>query len=686
MESQYDELILWVKPLGKVTKTAWLINEPINKKTEMDGYFATYPKIIKDLYSRITVESVSKIVGRISVSPGNVMEGDVSVYPFVKETLAAKILVSSHDTLHARIEMALENSMEGDVTVYGRGEATLKSNIIVSKYEGLPARIKLTPMNRMKGILDLQPIPRKDITLYPNKDSFVRDDIPRINYGTLSTMEVGKSVTPYSDGQLAEFKSLIQFDFSSLPNGAIVEKAKLILTVAQYKDVHDYLVETNDSLWAENTVAWVNKPIASNPSVIHDEGDSSHVVLDVLSYVKKWVEREGREENNGLVISLQDVTDALTFFTKEFNIVGDRPKLEMTYYDSDASYSIGDSQLKGLIRVRRDREHTLRGRIKITTSTGGEELPARIEVQNDGDLPSVIRVTRDELNAHIHVRRRDDSPLDAVIAIAGKDEKTLHSRLSVTREELISEIKIAVHDNLNATIQVLGVGGENLDAQLRTSRDFIIGTIIVPKEDTLNGHIVVQQFDKSQLPSKLRLANTSKLNAFMKVARVHDLNAHIHVQQTQTRQIPGIIRVQRFGEDNLKARIKVDYCSDLRAHLVVNSDYLPSVIYIAKSGEDELKATIDVEDRNIQKDLPAKVKVGHWNELHASIRVTSDYLPSTMSIQGYDNDSLDAKIQVASFLVKDLVSFLDLRNPGDLHSRIIIEGAEDTELSYVFIM
>lgn len=686
MESNHDELILWVTPVGRVTKTAWLINEPINGKTTLDGYFGTYPKYNEDLYSKITVESVSTIASTVTIDPGNVMEGELSAYPLLEQFLQSRITVSTHTSLHSRIEMALGNVMEGDVQVFGRGLSELASQIKVSESTNLPARIKLTPMNRMTGLLDLHPIPRINTTLYPNKDSFIRDDVQRINYGSLPTMEVGKAVTPYSSGNLANFKSLIEFDFSKLPDGAIVEKANLILTTVGAKNVIDYLVDMNSSTWAENTVAWVNKPSISEQMELVDTGDGTHVVLDILPYVKKWVEREDRTDNYGITFYLKEALNTITLFTKEYDIIADRPKLELTYYDRDASVSIGSSKLNGRIIVRRDREHNLRGRIRIQTITGEEGLPSTIVVQNDGDLPSVIKVTREELPANIGVRRRDDEDLTSFLAIEGKGEEKLDSRIVVSRESLVSNITVAVHDSLPSSIFVAAARDSELDAKMILSKEFVIGKMVVAERSDLSAKIVVQRDEEEKLDSQIRLAKSTNLNAFMIVAQHETLDSHIWVQQTRSRQITSIIYVERDGEAELKGSIKVDYKSELPATMYVNSPYLPSRIYIAQSDEDVLNATIRVSDNLTAKDLNSVVKVGHWEELHATIKVTSDVLPSTLSIPGADSENLDARIQVASFLINDLVAFLDMRNPRDLHSRITIESSEDTESSYVFIM
>lgn len=682
MESQHDELILWVKPLGKVTNTAWLINKPIIKTTEIDGYFSTYPKRISELRSFIKVESTSRLPARVTVPPGSVLFGDVAVYPNMETALRATITVGSHEFLHARIEMDLANQMEGDVEVFGGGHSEMASRIVVAQHEYLNSRIKIKPSNRMYGLLELFPIPRTNFVKYPNKDSFIRDDLQRINYGSLPTMEIGINKTPYSDK--ATFNSVIGFDFTDLPSGAIVEKAELVLTAAQYKEVMKYTVEFLDSAWQEQTIAWVNAPTTSEPKEVTDTGTGSQVRLDILPFVKRWVEREDKLPNNGIQISLKDVKDAWTLFTKEYDIVGDRPRLEMTYYDRDLSFSADYRQIPAKIRVARDVTSTLRGRIKIVSIQGSDELKGRIVVENERDLASRIRVTRTDLESHIQVRRVEEDKLHSRIAVLGAGDSELKSHIKVTRENLDSTIIVAETDNLPATIQVMG--HEYLNARAVLSREFMLGTITVAESDDLPAKIVVQRAGESKLPARIRNAHMSKLNATMKVAVTDTLPASIIVQQEMTRRIPAIIHVERNSHSDLKAYMKVEYDSLLNATIKVNSDYLPSRIALASEDDTDLKATIVVDDSHMQSRLKGKITVEHSSDLLATIKVTSDYLPSTVSIAGDEVNNLNAQIKVAQFLISEMVSFIEVGNPRDMKARIVVEASDAMDTGYVFIM
>lgn len=683
MESQYDDLILWVTPLGKVTNTAWLINAPIDRFTTMDGYFATYPRIISEMRSTIRVESVRTLPVRVTVPPNTVMEGDTLVFPGIDEDFRATITVSTNETLAARIEMALFNQMEGDVQAFGGDRSEMHSFIKVSTHDTLTSRIKLRPLNRMAGMLELFPIPRINVVKYPNKDSFIRDDLPRINYGSLPTMDMGRTETPYSQGQLATFNSVIGFDFSDLPDGAVVEKAELVLTVAQYKEVMKYFIELLDSPWQESTIAWSNKPATSEGRLVEDAGSGSVVRLDILSFVKRWVEREDRIPNHGIQLTLKDVSDTWSFFTKEYSVVGDRPRLEMRYYDRDLSFSADSRNLEARIRVSRTEVSNLRGRIKIVSIQGSDEMHGRIVVENERDLASRIKVTREELNSTIIVRRTEPSDLPARIPIVGAGESELKSTIIVSKESLPSTIIVAEEDKLNSTIQVMA--HEYLNATGVLSKEFMQGTITIAESDDLPSSIVVQRTESSTLPVKLLSATSKNLNANIRVAVSDTLDASILVQQEMSRRIPAIIRVERNSESDMKGTIKVVYEADLNATIQVNSDVLPSVVSLSEEGESTVRATITVDDSNYRSNMVASITVGHWEELPSTIRVTSDFLPSTISVPGVDGANLPATIQVAQFLVSEMISFIEVGNPRHLKSRIIVEAAEDTDTGYVFM-
>ncbi|MGG3801267.1 DNRLRE domain-containing protein [Metabacillus fastidiosus] len=629
--SEQDGLILWFQPTGKVSKVGIQTNIPISKTTTIDALFGTYPKYTEEFKANIVVESTSRLRGLVEVDPNNTMEGEFSIYPQIDNDFSATIIVSTHEQLRAKIEMELSNTMEGDLEVYGIGQEKFVSQIIVSQNETFPAKIKLTPMNRMRGLVNLTPLPRFKKEYTPIKDSFIRSDVPRVNYGDLPTMEVGKSTTPYSGNNLAEFLALLQFDLSDLPEGAIIEKATLRLRTALEREDVNFYASLNTSDWKEDTVAWVNKPNVTKGGMRGTSIDGDTVDIDILDLAKSWVEREIKENNYGLTLSLPDIEQSLILMAKEIGLSSYIPKLIITYYDRDAVISIGESGVNATIQVEKEMERNLRSRVVIKSYYETEPLPAKLELDNPRDFVSTISVTRNALKSTVRVIRTETYPFLARLSIKGGGESPLNSTIIVSKELLVSTLTIAEIDTIPAKVYVQG-------------HEKFSATVTVSKES---------------VPSRITVAINEGIKS--------------------------TIIVERGCSNKLKANLRLGYIKDIYTEMTVATHSVISTNIIVETEKSNILNSKIIVENTTSRTLSSTVNLRYESELFLRMKVISPNFPARLSIKGDDTSPLQATIQVASFLVSDLASPIEVENPRDFKSIIIVDEEED-ELSYVFIM
>jgi hypothetical protein len=93
-----------------------------------------------------------------------------------------------------------------------------------------------------------------------SRDSFIAENAPNINFGDSTLLSLGRD----SDAAGSEYGIYLQFDFSSIPENAIIENANLILY--RYMHAGGLSIDINrvTSYWPENNVKWNNTPHQSS--------------------------------------------------------------------------------------------------------------------------------------------------------------------------------------------------------------------------------------------------------------------------------------------------------------------------------------------------------------------------------------------------------------------------------------
>jgi len=168
----------------------------------------------------------------------------------------------------------------------------------------------------------------------PKYDALVNSAEPNGNFGTINDL-----IARYDPSTDEIQRYYLQFDFSSIPNNAIITSAELIMQSSSIigSTNLDLSIERVDSTWHEDSITWINQPgtyfsdqIIIGNSITSRSGTQS---FDVTSHAQYFLNYE--RLNNGWSISLRDESSSpersITYFSKEYSDGAREPKLEIEY-------------------------------------------------------------------------------------------------------------------------------------------------------------------------------------------------------------------------------------------------------------------------------------------------------------------------------------------------------------------
>jgi hypothetical protein len=191
--------------------------------------------------------------------------------------------------------------------------------------------------------------PSKTLTLQPNgdegKDAIVASCVSCSyndnNYGSTPDFLATAWTNSADESNL---RSLIQFDLSSIPDGATIESAELSLFYKNSPGNGDHStlsgsnaawLERITDAWTESTVTWDNQPATTSVDQVALPASTSnsqdYTAIDVTAIVKGWVSNPAT--NFGLKLRLQNETAyrQLAFASSDHTEEAKRPKLVIKY-------------------------------------------------------------------------------------------------------------------------------------------------------------------------------------------------------------------------------------------------------------------------------------------------------------------------------------------------------------------
>ncbi|REK76294.1 DNRLRE domain-containing protein [Paenibacillus paeoniae] len=537
----------------------------------------------------------TNVVGKIFIAPRNKMNGLVSVIGSQKDNLTSKIHVTQHQSILSRI-----NVYTDEVVIQPSYPPTIsnqrKGYLRVPNRQNLISNIKILPRNKMTALVEIIVPPTYTLELHSIKDSFIRSQIPTLNYGNAESMLVGNR-----NNDNEAYRSLVEFDDSQIPKNAKIVSAKLKLYNTQINTgTHQVGVYTFSSEWLEDGVTWVNQPAIKDLISITSLGETGFSDIDVTEAVVNWY--SGLEKNNGLILKAMNETYSQReqFSTRESQF--NKPILEVSY-KLDVVYSSGRSNLNSNIFIHAVDSNQLKGSLNIREYDTSRELNSTLRVTNfNYMLESNISINKPSLSSYLTVKRKDEHNITSTIQVRVKGgylpQDNLRSNINVSIKNRVGHIKVPSRSNVASKLNVRVYQNDrnNIVSNLVVTKDRVHGTIIIRRtgKDKLFGNIKTR-IHKDQY-GKLLISRKSVLS-HIRVTDYDQITGHLTVNQVE--EIKSIITIPT--RKSLPSKINIIHSSHVPSSIFVLSGFLRSNIKIPDYGEYVVKSRITVRVRSISE-------------------------------------------------------------------------------------
>ncbi|MEY9092372.1 DNRLRE domain-containing protein [Paenibacillus sp. RC84] len=498
------------------------------------------PHKAMDTYSTLTVPIPSQITGTLYVPPHNRLVGKVDITPVLFENKPSTIQVKIHDSL--------------------------------------PGTIQVPIHNRMFGIVDIVPPPVKKAVLLPVQDAFVREGMPKLNYGSEQDMFAG-----YNPGLNERYRSLVRFDLAALPPLQKLTKAELKI-FSDYENVPEALIGLYEAQepWTEDGITWDNQPVSTSLQLQEKAGKTrGYINFDLLELVKKWYQTPSA--NYGLLLKALDETSAYQrFYTREQGKTP--PLLEIEYLDQNV-YSPGRSELRNnTLTVRQNGTKDLAGKINVREVWFKSELPGRIHVHSPDFMECTIFVRSLIVWGQLTVRRNAESQQTGRLTVRVKGDLTVPSTLRVSQFRLPGTLIVRRTEvkDIPASLTVRRTEQSSLPGSVRVSLPALPGTLQVVLSSVVSGTLKVSRREQSQLSGRLTVRQTvsEDLSSYVRVYTKSELVGSIYVAseyfacsitvpKPETKEIRTFIQVRAKFASDLTSRIQVYDDSDDSSYVFI---------------------------------------------------------------------------------------------------------------------
>lgn len=440
----------------------------------------------------------------------------------------------------------MNNKMSGKFLVWGYRENDVLSSISVALggKDDLLSRLTINPVNRMTGIFTVSERPLEKYYLQPVKDSTIRENLPTMNYGSDRGMMVG---VDHFNGEI--FRSLVQFDLSSLPKNKVLKRAILRIYNSPFPSEFDLSVFNLLSSWQEKDVTWANQPSEGDKIATITLSQGGFIEIDILPLAIKWY--QGLIPNFGMLLNADDETKlgSILFGTRESD---NPPELELGF--EMPVINDGESNLPSLITVQVLKANELNSKISVISNYRVETLPSLIRIEKltgESNLTASLNVevkTNSNLLSQLQINKIEgETTLPSAITIPASS--LLMSSFTVNKIErsssMLSSIMVPQNEFLKSSLTV---------EKIQSQADLLLGltvrgtenlpaSITVPNSNDLLGQILVKY--ASDLPASIFVCYADDLPSQIQVIgrEQSDLRSSITVQVKMASDLRSVIRV-----------------------------------------------------------------------------------------------------------------------------------------------
>lgn len=622
-----------------------------------------------DLTSLLTVPNISKLHSSIQIGTHTRIMGHYHIHKRHVTDIDSSLQIKKTENLPSFLSISSCTQSTGRYRITSRSYDDLPSAMTVREVSDMTSSIGVTPYTWMKGRYDVIEPPKYTTIIYSNKDAFVRESQPRLNYGVEEQMYVG-----YSASAQERYRSYVGFD---LDTASIPEKNTTIKS-AELKVYFDgrnvplkgiQLIEASRE-WSEYGVTWQNQPFPfgfSNPdstyngiNIIQDVGgDSGYISFDVTDSILAWY--EGKRPNFGYIFKALDEFENgnIRFFTKEQKSY--RPILVINYYDTRI-YSLGRNSVEGGLTTRVSKESQLKGTLRIKQSYGATVWKGSLFVHNQREILADITVTVPNINGKVTVRRKDNHSLGAQLVVAVAREHSMDSALWVSREIIPSNMYVYYRENMASRLSV---------ARWAAPFPELPAKILVNRKATL-GSIRVRRTAHQDITSGMELS-------------IPNILGSLTVFQGAVKKSSISVRRSRKADLRVEGHIldRQDMPADMDIH---NPDFYGRLQIVFSN---QLISDLSVRTR-AHSGLPSTVTIPHYTSLRSSIAiwpkkdvpssltVLSGNLGASIAIPYHQKMDMRSRITVRVKLISDLEIAVGVRS-GNLGSNIKVRVDSHTD-------
>ncbi len=244
------------------------------------------------------------------------------------------------------------------------------------------------------------------VSIEASGDAYLSKQNPDQNYGITDLITVdGQDINGDPN---TELRGLIKWNLSQLPEGSVVQSARIILHLVNHSGGNVYTLHKSTKDWHEADVTWNNASadfesaslgiLSSNILGLH----SIPLNSDGIAAIQSWIDNP--ETNFGfLILPDANSTNGFEFKSKDSSI---KPVLEVTVtFPQDASYNVEMSVSgDGAIFVSPEQPFGFNDNVTFTAEAndgwqferwegdlGGVENPATIQIQNNMNVMAVFQ-------------------------------------------------------------------------------------------------------------------------------------------------------------------------------------------------------------------------------------------------------------------------------------------------------
>ncbi|MCG7320007.1 DNRLRE domain-containing protein [Brevibacillus laterosporus] len=668
IETSVDNLISQLH----VTATSQLSSRMgINTKTQLIGRYDIVPVEGSDLVSSLNITSNADLNSRLKIATRGFLKAKYGMKRGDYSDLASNMSIKETNDVPSSLGIAPYAKAIAKYRIIANYASDIPADISIKVSSNLPALLRISPYSHMRSKYEILSPPEFTAILYANKDAFVREAVPRLNYGIEQQMYIGHDSTLKDT-----FRSYIGFDLASasIPTSNVTIKKAVVKLYVDGRNIPTKQVQMIEPVtdWTEYGITWKNQPYPfgfDSPTSSYDginviesiEGNSRYISFDVTDSIKNWHEKS--KDNFGFIVKAfnEFENSALTFFTREQK--SHRPILEITYYDTRI-YSLGRDSCWSELIVRQSKSLDVKSSLRIRQFQDYKDLSARLFLVSPRDLFSEMTVSRDQLKSSISVRQSTHHDTAGYMKVFTKDSFWIECSLFVSAPDRPSHIYI--------------LNRKDIDSQLAVRREGFpypeINSTLCINRDVIDGEVIVRRSSEIDFSSYMTV-NRSDLHACLSVYTGFDTPGFLSVMVGNQVDVPanGFVKFH----DSISSMLLVNKNHMHGSLNVVYASHLAASLHVRIAEVVQLQARLVVKSRN---NLLSNLYIYPRLDVPSNIFVLSGYISGHLAIPYNKGKDVPSYITIRVKAVSDLETTNQVRS-GYLGSSIHIRTSTHHDLS-----